>query len=408
MVNIKNLFRKKGKKLPSAFSNIRNFNNNGNLDEKVKYHKKKKRIKIAAVLAFIAIAAFGYKLYYNNKVYTDYTVKEKTKTEKKSNSHYAKFSDYLIKYNNDGISYFTPKGQVWNQAFEMKKPVVDVCGSYAAIGEQRSNKIFVFDETGSKGQMETSYPIVKVEVANQGVVAALLEDKDANYIEVRDKDGSQLITGKTVLDGNGYPIDFSLSEDGTKMVVSYLCITGGQVQTKVLFYNFSEIGKNEVDRMVGGFNHYKTTIVPQVEFVTNDIAIAFGDNIFTIYSMSQKPEIVAEQKFSDEVKKVFFSDKYIGVVYYNSKKDEPFELIVYSLNGKKEFSYTYTKEYNNVKFTGEDILFFDDLECKVVSLSGKVKFESTFAEEVIDMFPTKSRYTYLLIFNDSVQKIKLK
>jgi len=397
MANIANLLKKTGKNRETQ-----------DYHAKISLHKKHKRRKIYIVVIILAIIALGYKLYYDSKVYAEYKVKETLELEQKYNNSYVKFADYLIKYSNDGISYITPEGQVWNRAFEMKTPLIDVCGSYAAIGDQKSNKIYVFNEKGFQGEMDTSYPIVKIEVANQGVVAALLEDNDANYIEVRDKEGNILITAKTVLDGNGYPIDFSLSEDGEKMVVSYLCITGGQAQTKILFYNFSEIGKNEVDRMVGGFNHYKTTIVPKVEFVTNDIAVAFGDNIFTIYSMKQKPEIIVNKEFSSEVKKVFHSDKYIGMVFYNSTSEEPFELVVYNLKGTKILSTTYTKEYTNVKFANDDILFYDDLDCRVISIQGKEKFEYTFGEEILDIIPTKSRYTYLVINGTNIQKIKLK
>lgn len=387
---------------------LRKKNKSLDYEEKILKHRNYKTTLIIVALIAAVIVGFGIKIYYDNKQYKDIKSKTIIDIDTKSSIKYAKFADYLIKFSSDGAAYFDEDGEIWNQSYDMKEPMMDVCGSYAVVAEQKSNQIFIFDELGAAGQMTSSYPIVKVEVAGQGVVAALEEDKDANYIEVKDKDGNMLITGKTVLNGNGYPIDFSLSEDGTKMVVSYICIAGNQTETKVLFYNFSEVGKNEVDRMVGGFNHYKGTLVPMVEFINNDTAVAFGDSIFTIYSMKQKPEIVHEEKFTNEVKKVCYSEEHIGIVYYNSSNSEPFELVIYDLKGKKVGSYTYTKQYSKVKFVGDDVVLYNDFECEVISILGKNKFEYSFDEQIVDIMPTKKRYTYLFIGNDKIQEIKLK
>ena len=64
--------------------------------------------------------------------------------------------------------------------------------------------IFIYNDKGRQGQVSVSYPIVKLEVAKQGVVAALLEDKTSNYIEVYDKEGKQLVSHKSIIDENGY------------------------------------------------------------------------------------------------------------------------------------------------------------------------------------------------------------
>ena len=45
----------------------------------------------------------------------------------------------------------------------------------------------------------------------------MLEDKTSNYIEVYDKEGKQLVSHKSIIDENGYPINFSMSDDGERM-----------------------------------------------------------------------------------------------------------------------------------------------------------------------------------------------
>lgn len=61
-------------------------------------------------------------------------------------------------------------------------PIVDVCGDYLAIADKNSNTIYIFNKKGKVGEVNTSYPIIKIEVAQQGVVAALLEMKQVQII----------------------------------------------------------------------------------------------------------------------------------------------------------------------------------------------------------------------------------
>ena len=169
------------------------------------------------------------------------------------------------------------------------------------------------NKKGKVGEVNTSYPIIKIEVAQQGVVAALLEEASANYIELYDKEGNLIVSHKSLLSENGFPLSFSISNDGEKMMTSYLSIKEGSTENQVIFYNFSNVGKDEVDRVVGTFNQYGETIVPAVYFVSNEDAIAIGDNVLTIYKMKEKPTIRKEIKFDKEIQKVFYNEKYVGL-----------------------------------------------------------------------------------------------
>ncbi|MGN0384133.1 MAG: DUF5711 family protein [Eubacterium sp.] len=380
---------------------------NEDYEQRLKKHRKNKIIKMITVAVVLIVAITGAVVYNINRKYTGYTVKKTVQIEDGINSQYEKFGDLIIKYSNDGIAYINYDETVWNQAFEMKTPVVDVCENYAAVGEKNSNKIYIFDKNGLQGEVTTSYPIIKIEVANQGVVAALLEEDDANYIEVLDKKGNILITHKTLIDGNGYPVDFSLSNDGTKMAVSYVCVSSGSIQSKVLFYNFSDVGQNEVDRMVGGFNQYESTIVPVIKFLDNDTVVAVGDDMMSLYSIKQKPSLIKEIKFSKEVRKVFYNEDYIGIVFYDTNGNSPYILTVYNTSGKEQFSYSIDEEYDTYKFAGKNVLLFTDMSCKVISFNKVIKFDYAFSEEIVDIIPEKDK-TYLLITNNEIQKINLK
>ena len=51
------------------------------------------------------------------------------------------------------------------------------------------------------------------------------------------------------------------------------------MKTNVVFYNFSEVGQNETERVVGGFNHYDSTIVADVNFIDENTVAAVGEDV---------------------------------------------------------------------------------------------------------------------------------
>ena len=147
-------------------------------------------------------------------------------------------------------------------SYELKSPICYVNGDYAVIGDQQGNDIYIVDKTGSQGQATTLLPILRVSVSAYGIVAALVEDSNASYVTFFKKDGSELDWAiKTVMSGNGYLMDVSLSPDGTQVMLSDLYLQDGALKNRIVFYNFSEYGKNYPDRLVGGLMSWETASV---------------------------------------------------------------------------------------------------------------------------------------------------
>ena len=246
-----------------------------------------------------------------------------------------------------------------------------------------------------------------MEVANQGVVAALLEEQDASYIEVFDKEGNKLVSHKTLLDENGYPIDFSLSQNGEKMAVSYMTVNNGAISNKVVFFNFSTAGKNADDKVVGTFDQYKDTIVPIVNFLSDNQAIAVGENVLTVYKVGDKPDISEQVKIQDEIQKVFYSQDYVGFILKNSNSKYPYRIEVYDLNGSRKMKKEIKMEYDNVAFSGDNVLMYDDMNCQIISFEGVEKFKTTFKGEMNGIIPIDGKRTFLFMSKSKIQKVKL-
>ena len=378
------------------------------LEEKLKRHRRSKASKWIILVAVLIIAGAGYLIYLDNKVYTTYEVLESASITDNYNGKFYEFGDYMLRYSEDGIAYLNGSKTYWNHAFEMRAPIIDICNSYVAVAEQKSNTIYICNNKGFQGEVETEYPIVGLDVSDNGIVAAITgENSELSYIEVIDEDGTRIAKGQSVLSSQGCPVDVSISEDGTKLAVSYLCVGSGVIQSKVVFYNYSEIGKNEVDRFVGGYNFDKT-MVARVEFVNNDTVAAFGDDTVVLYSMKQKPSVIAEIPIDKEIKSIFYDEEYVGLVLANGQADNPYNMVVYDIEGKKISDIDFNLSYKNIKIANKTIILYNDVTLRVYTVKGKQKYEGNFDKGIVDVIMLDDKYNYLIIDPANVEKIKLK
>ena len=54
--------------------------------------------------------------------------------------------------------------------------------------------------------------------------------------------------------------------------------------------------------------------------MNNDTAFAAGDSRLMIFSGSQKPVTIGEYLYDDEIQSVFYSEKYVGLVFYRTRR----------------------------------------------------------------------------------------
>lgn len=347
----------------------------------------KKRLTIMAVIMVaVAAAVFGGYRYYRDYKYTDYMVGWERKLDRGDASFtgYLNFGSNLLKYSKDGMSYVDSSGKdVWIQSYEMKTPIAAVNGDYAVIADQQGNSIYICDKSGQVGVATTNLPIIKVTISGKGVVAAVLEDQKVSRINMFKKDGSVLdITIKGLMGGDvGYPLDISLSPDGTKLVGSFMYIENGTLKSRVAFYDFSEIGKNIPTRLVGGFDEaYETSMIPRVKFLDEIYSCAFADDSISFFSSSNamSPELLVHIPIEEEVKSVFYSSQYVGVIVGASSGEYNYRMDVYKSNGDKIFSESFSYDYQNADVDGEHIFLYNEDSCRVYNMWGNLKFEGEF------------------------------
>lgn len=354
------------------------------LQEKLNQRRKKKRILLLVGILILAILGFAGYVYLDQYEFTEYKVSWEQEMTEGGFAQYTSFGNNVLKYSKDGAAYIDEKGkEVWVYSYEMKTPVVATSGEYAVIADQKGNDIFIFDKSGNVGQAVTRLPILKVSISSLGLTAAILDDGTANIITYYRKDGTDMnIDIRTTLAGDGgYPVDMSLSPNSHLLMTSYVYLNSGVMKNKVVFYNFSNVGQNVVDRLVGGFNdEYASKLAPRVKFLTDTYACVFADDSLDFYSLRDEmsPKMIKQQPQKEEMKSVFYCSDYVGNVTYNSEGEEDYVLNVYRNNGDHVFSIKFSYDYTYVDIDDTRVILYNENSCQIYNLNGKLKFSAEF------------------------------
>ena len=162
------------------------------LNTKIRKHRLKIIKIILLLLALAAVAALGIFFFQKLRKYNSYTVEKSVERQDTAGSQFLAYGNGFIKYSNDGAIYTDANDEVyWNQTYEMKEPMADVCEDYVALADKGGTEIYIMNQAGMQGKIETPMNISRISVANQGVVAVWMESDGENYIRMYDKNGKK-------------------------------------------------------------------------------------------------------------------------------------------------------------------------------------------------------------------------
>ena len=395
--------------------------------------RRRKRFLITLiVVVFLAVLGFCWYQYQNEYEYTEYTVgwehamrfvdAEADEADAESADkvvgesgfvNFAYFGENMIKYTKDGATYIDASGKnVWTQSYEMKTPVIHVNGDYVIIADQQGNDIYICNTEGCTGVAKTQLPITKAAVSAKGVTAAVVEDGTASYIFYFKKDGENLgINIKMLLSGDGYPVDLALSPDGKQVVMSVMYMKNGALKNKVVFYDFSEIGKNINNRFIGGFEEeFDDNMVARVRYLNENTVCAFSDKGMTFISVKDViPDVnVISVPVEEEIESICYSEQYAAVIVDNPSGN-PYRMDVYTTDGKQKASVEFDYPYTGVEIDGEKIIFYNEDSCQIYNMDGHKKFEGHFDFGVSCVRAGKKHMnSFVIAGNEIMQEIRLK
>ncbi|MBQ1993103.1 MAG: hypothetical protein II374_04825 [Lachnospiraceae bacterium] len=374
--------------------------------------RRERRIFIVtcAICILIAIGIFvlGVNLFLNKK-YNSYEVLESTSVTTSGNVKYEAYQNKMIKYSRDGISALDSSGNIiWNGSYDMIEPAVDISGKYVVVADIGGKTVSIYNGEDTGKEISTDYPIVQACVSSQGIVAVALEQESSNVINIYnpyDISDKLLVEIPTNVD-EGYLVCMDLSADGMNLAATYVCITGGQVQSRVAFYNFSDVGKN-TNCLVGAKN-YDDKIVSDIRYLGENNICIFADDGFQIWGEMKKPEEVYHKNFKETIKSAFCNSEYTGVILATGSTSKPYRMNVFDMKGKMVLDMEFSDEYTEVKlYNTNEIILNSASGCTIFRLNGVKKFSTDIDGKVLKVFPSEKRNRYYLVTDSKIQKIKL-
>ena len=295
---------------------------------------------------------------------------------------------------------------VWNETYQMQDPIVEVNENAVAVGDYNGHIIYVMNEKGKVGQIDTNLPIRDLCVSKTGVVAVVLKDSKLTRLNIYDSKGNELVKSECRMSQNGYPVAVALSDTGEVMEVSYLYVDSGTMKSSVAFYNFSDVGQNSVDRLVSG-NEYADTVIPYVGFLGKDSAFAVGNGRISFYGGADKPVSIAEKLLSEEIQAVYTGTDYVGLVYIDTTGAALYRIDVYDKKGNITLSQNIDIDYQNILIQKNSIVVYNNTECVMYNMSGKEKYRGTFGKSVSLLISANKNNRFIMVSPDSIDIIEL-
>ncbi len=361
------------------------------------------------IVAFILITVGAFiaaRVFFINKEYTTVTEVSSTEFYISTGSTVKRFGNNFIVCNGDGIKCINYKGeQIWNEAFQMQKPLIDISGSMVAVADYNGGTIYMMDEKNVIGKIDTGMPIRKFKAADSGYIMAVLDNTDNTPIYVYNTLGEEMIYFNTTMKGFGYPLEIAISDNGVLGAVSYLNVDKGSFATTVGFYNFGKVGLNSQDSLMAS-NKYQSALVPEVQFAGSDRAVAVADNRLMFFKGDQMPQSNGDILLSEKIRSFYSDDNYVVLFFDSEKSDHKYRADIYDYEGKLKDKVYFDIEHTDVFFDNNRMVLYNSEEVLIHMIGGKDKFLGTFEDGILVLIPTSSSKRFIQVTPDRIKTIE--
>ncbi len=326
----------------------------------------RKRSPLAVIIIIVclvgSIIILMYRMFFAHK---DYVLKVVSAVEVTSQNQYTRYGEGYIKYNTDGAEAVKNGKTIWNISYNMKKPIVDICGDYCAFADKGMQTLCITDGQGGNYPINVPEKIVDVVVAEQGVTAVWTDSLSKDHIYVYDINGVLLIDIETSIAKDGFPLSIDISDDGQKLVTSYMTIKDN-ITSWVTFYNFGDVGQNYAGKVVGSYS-FEGKIIPEVRFITNDRVCAFGEDGCILYKMKQLSSELAVQ----ETKRLtaVCSDKEV-ICLAESETDGTKKITIFDTDGKHKRNIVTGLDFTGMCVEKEELILYNNSSIIIYDLKG--------------------------------------
>ena len=153
------------------------------IKKKTRKINRKKAEQMLSIAILVILAICGTWLLMKNQTYGQARKASGYTNELSDTNSYARFADGIVRYNRDGVVFLNRRNEEqWIQPTQLQNPIIEVRENAFAVADSGGNNILVFDKDGLKGEIETTLPIEKIAISDQGIVSAILRNEGAPKI----------------------------------------------------------------------------------------------------------------------------------------------------------------------------------------------------------------------------------
>ena len=362
--------------------------------------------RILSIIILIWLGLCGTLLLMQNQTYGRARTSDQYPSGTTDSSRYKRFADGIVRYNRDGVTFLNKKNEeLWMQPTQLQNPVIVVKDKAFAVADNGGNSILVFSEDGLTGEIETTLPVERISISDQGIVSVILRNENTPEIITYDAAGNILAEMQISPGNSGYPTALEMSDDGNTLVVSYLSVSGTGMKSRLVYYNFGEAGQDRSDNIVFS-EDYNDTVFGEIFFMGGGRSVAVADRGFQIIRGTDKPELDRRIPLEQEIQSVFHSDEYIGFILLNEQKSG-YELRLYNRIGEQMISRELPGKYSHAKIDGDEIFLYDGDQCCIVTATGIIKYQGDLAVEALEIFPAFGINRYYVMSVDELRVVYL-
>ena len=363
-------------------------------------------IKIAVTLLCFGLLIGLVVVEYISRTFNTYRVVRETEVILEEGCKTAKLANNLLIYNKDGIRCMDAKGNtIWDITYQIQEPCVSVDGGTVAVAGYGDHLIYMMDESGRIGEINTNLPIRNLCVAEAGYVGAVLDDNNVYWIYIYDVSGEEITRARTSMEQSGYPMAIELSPNGKLLGVSYLYLDAGTVQNNVAFYNLGEVGQNYTDQYMSGYIYQE--IVPELHYMNESTAMAISNGRLMVYSGSEKPTESKGILLNNTVQAVYWGDENAILIHNGAADEGRYLMKVYDLTGTLVLEKGFDLEYTDIQSQNGVVTIYNSDEVLVVTLDGRERYKGSLGGSIRKMVSTSTRYKYLVLFENTFKVIEL-
>ena len=360
---------------------------------------------LGMIVMTLLAAMLGIWFYNSVHLFDGYRIVHSSEEHDVEGTRYAMLGESIIKYGHDGVFCVdTENKPAWSIAYSMQTPVCDICSGTMVIAELQGKQVYVLNESGQLGSFEVPMNIRKARVGSNGVTALLMDDGDVSWISLYDRTGNQIASIRATIEDSGYPIDLAITPNARHMVVSSVSTEGGTLEGVLSFYDFSS---SAAERHLMQTLAYANEMFPEVFYASGQTPVAVGSEGFVVFTGGKRPTQKTLVSLEREIVSCFHDGSNIGFVYRSDDGTVKYDMEVYSISGKRAMQASCGFEYTGVGMSDGEILLYDTSHLYVYRASGRQKLAAEYEKEVRYFAPTPGLRKYLIITQDSMDRIRI-